>query len=89
LSRHLRRFVLSVEGLTPEAIACIVAIGLVFGVFPIFWCPTILCAAADAVAGWFCTAVPFGLLLYFTLIRLLRSSCRERFGKFEAHTPSL
>jgi uncharacterized protein (DUF2062 family) len=33
-------------GLTPDKIALIVAIGLVFGAFPIYGCPTILCGLA-------------------------------------------
>jgi hypothetical protein len=48
--RHVRRFLLSVEGLTPEAVAWILVLGLVLGVFPVPWCPTILCTAA-ALSG--------------------------------------
>ena len=33
-------------GLTPDKIALIVAVGLVFGAFPIYGCPTILCGLA-------------------------------------------
>jgi hypothetical protein len=29
-------------------------------------------AALQAIAGWFCVSVPLGLLLYFSLARLLR-----------------
>jgi uncharacterized protein (DUF2062 family) len=143
LSRALRRCVLSIvglsaQGLTPEALARIVAIGLVLGVFPIFWCPTILCTAAavglrlnlpaihllnqlttplqlallvpfsrigglilghdswtlrtavaDAVTGWCCVAVPFGILLYLALLCVLRVSSRARLPIPEAASPSL
>lgn len=36
-------------GLPPETIALSVAVGLVLGVFPVFGCPTLLCAAAAFV----------------------------------------
>jgi hypothetical protein len=35
--------------LSPETIALIVVLGLVFGVFPVFGLPTLLCAAAAIV----------------------------------------
>jgi len=41
-----RRFIVSIEGLSPEGIALVVTLGLVLGVFPIFWCPTIMCTGA-------------------------------------------
>ena len=34
------------EGVAAETIALIVALGLVFGTFPMYGCPTLLCAAA-------------------------------------------
>ena len=36
----------SVAGLSPEAAALILTVGLVLGVFPVFGCPTVLCALA-------------------------------------------
>ena len=33
-------------GLSPEAAASALAVGLVFGVFPVYGCPTLLCAMA-------------------------------------------
>jgi uncharacterized protein (DUF2062 family) len=35
-----------VAGLSPEAIALVVAVGFVLGVFPVFGLPTVLCALA-------------------------------------------
>lgn len=35
----------SLDGLSPESIALVLAVGLVLGVFPVFGCPTLLCAA--------------------------------------------
>ncbi len=43
------RFRASLTGLPPETIALIFAIGLVFGVFPVYGVPTILCAAVAIV----------------------------------------
>ncbi len=40
-------------------------------------------AAAHAVAGWFCICVPFGILLYFTLVCVLRHTRREWFNRVE------
>jgi uncharacterized protein (DUF2062 family) len=37
---------LSIEEVTAETIALSVALGLVFGIFPMYGCPTLLCAAA-------------------------------------------
>jgi hypothetical protein len=39
----------SLSGLSPETIALIFTLGLVLGVFPVFGCPTLLCAAAALV----------------------------------------
>lgn len=46
--KALRRFWIAAAGLPPETIALILALGLVLGVFPVWGCPTILCAAAAA-----------------------------------------
>jgi uncharacterized protein (DUF2062 family) len=43
------RFWASVAGLSPEAMALIIALGLVLGVFPVFGLPTLLCALAALV----------------------------------------
>jgi uncharacterized protein (DUF2062 family) len=43
------RFSASVAGLSPESIALLLTVGLVLGVFPVFLCPTILCALAAAI----------------------------------------
>jgi uncharacterized protein (DUF2062 family) len=43
------RFWASVAGLSPEAMALIIALGLVLGVFPVFGCPTLLCALAAGI----------------------------------------
>jgi hypothetical protein len=37
------------EGLSPDKIALIVAIGLVLGAFPVYGCPTILCGLAAVI----------------------------------------
>jgi uncharacterized protein (DUF2062 family) len=42
---------LSGQGMAPESIALSVALGLVLGVFPVFGCPTILCALAALALG--------------------------------------
>jgi len=44
-----RRFWASVEGLSPESIALLLAVGLVLGVFPVFVCPTVLCTLAALI----------------------------------------
>jgi uncharacterized protein (DUF2062 family) len=43
------RFWVSVAALSPETIALIIALGLVLGVFPVFGCPTLLCALAAII----------------------------------------
>ena len=128
------RFRASVDGLSPESIALLLAAGLVLGVFPVFLFPTVLCALAamifrlnmpamqlvnqlcaplqwalliplnrigarilgtpaawgmagaarDAIAGWFCVCVPFGLGLYFVLLVALRRCRVEWFNGLES-----
>ncbi len=124
----LSRIVSSMQDLSPENVALILAIGLVAGIFPIWGFPTILCilaslvarvnfaplqivnqlswplqiamlvplarlgsriiapsnelattiagrlgtAALQALAGWSCICIPLGLLLYFSLLHILR-----------------
>ena len=41
-----RRFAAATSALPAESVALIVAVGLVLGTFPVYGCPTILCAAA-------------------------------------------
>jgi uncharacterized protein (DUF2062 family) len=41
-----RVFKLSLEGVSPETLALSVGLAIVLGVFPIYGCPTLLCAAA-------------------------------------------
>ncbi len=43
------RFWASVAGLSPEAVALILSVGLVLGVFPVYGCPTVLCGLAAVV----------------------------------------
>jgi uncharacterized protein (DUF2062 family) len=43
------RFLTSLAGLSPEAIALVVAVGFVLGVFPVFGLPTVLCALAAVI----------------------------------------
>jgi hypothetical protein len=43
------RFRDSVGGLPPEQLALLISVGLVFGVFPISGCPTLLCLLAGFV----------------------------------------
>jgi uncharacterized protein (DUF2062 family) len=46
----LRRvFRLSLEGMTAETLAMSVGLALVLGVFPVYGCPTLLCAAAAII----------------------------------------
>jgi uncharacterized protein (DUF2062 family) len=40
------RIAAALGGHSPESVALILALGLVLGTFPIFGCPTVLCAAA-------------------------------------------
>ena len=40
------RYSAAMEGLSAETLALMLAVGLVLGTFPVFGCPTILCAAA-------------------------------------------
>lgn len=39
----------ALRNMSPEAVACVVALGVVFGVFPAPLCPTLLCALAALV----------------------------------------
>lgn len=43
------RFWASVAGMSPEAVASILAVGLVLGVFPVYGCPTVLCGLAAVI----------------------------------------
>jgi uncharacterized protein (DUF2062 family) len=47
--RAAARFWAAVEGLSPEAVALILTVGLVLGVFPVFGCPTIFCLIAAVI----------------------------------------
>jgi len=42
----LSKLAAATEGLSPNKIALIVAVGLVLGAFPVYGCPTILCGLA-------------------------------------------
>lgn len=42
----VRRLAAATEGLPAESVALLLAVGLVLGTFPIYGCPTILCALA-------------------------------------------
>ena len=44
-----RVFNLSLKGVTAESLALSIALALVIGVFPVYGCPTLLCAAAAIV----------------------------------------
>jgi uncharacterized protein (DUF2062 family) len=46
LKSAIAGFLNSLKGLSPEALALILALGIVLGVFPVFGCPTLLCAMA-------------------------------------------
>jgi len=43
------RFRKSLSGMPPETIALVFAVGLVLGVFPVYGCPTVLCALVAMV----------------------------------------
>jgi len=120
------RLVTALDGLSPDAVALILAVGFVLGTFPVYGCPTLFCllaavalrlnlpalqvvnqltsplqiallvpfarlgarivpspaaapaawklgaAALQAVIGWFAVCVPLGILLYASLVCLLR-----------------
>ena len=124
-----RRLSAATESLPAETVALMLALGLVLGTFPVFGCPTVLCAVAAlalrlnlpalqlvnqlvsplqiallaplarvgshlvgapagsgivfklgtvalaAAAGWCSICVPLGIVLYFTLLHILRR-CR-------------
>ena len=40
------RLLAAMEGLSPETMALMLAVGLVLGTFPVYGCPTVLCALA-------------------------------------------
>jgi uncharacterized protein (DUF2062 family) len=46
------RFGASVEGLSAESMAILLAAGLVLGTFPVYGCPTLLCLLAALVFRW-------------------------------------
>ncbi len=46
---QITRIRASIKGLSPEATALIVVLGLVLGVFPVYGCPTILCVGVAMV----------------------------------------
>jgi len=46
MKRAGARFRASVAGMSPESAALLLTIGLVLGVFPVYGCPTVLCALA-------------------------------------------
>jgi uncharacterized protein (DUF2062 family) len=52
--RASKRFRASFADLSPQAIALILVVGLVLGVFPVFGLPTLLCAAEAVILGWAC-----------------------------------
>jgi uncharacterized protein (DUF2062 family) len=43
------RFVVSIQGLSGESIAAMLALGLVLGTFPVYGCPTLMCVVAALV----------------------------------------
>ncbi|HEY1759850.1 MAG TPA: DUF2062 domain-containing protein [Bryobacteraceae bacterium] len=51
MKRARARLAGSLEGLSPKTVALVLALGLVLGMFPIYGCPTILCALASLVLG--------------------------------------
>jgi uncharacterized protein (DUF2062 family) len=73
-----RRFLISFEGLSPETIALVVAVGFALGIFPICGLPTILCALAAAILRLNLPAIqlmnqlssPFQFALLIPLTRL-------------------
>jgi uncharacterized protein (DUF2062 family) len=126
------RLAASLQGLSGESVAIILAVGLVLGTFPVYGCPTAFCFLAalalrvnapalqlvnqlvspmqvgllipfartgervfgspltasgsivsrfsgftlHAIAGWFCLAIPMGILTYLTLSFALRRELR-------------
>ncbi len=133
------RAVASLDALSVESAALIIAVGVALGTFPVYGFPTILCALAalilrlnipalqlvnqlssplqlallvpfarlgsrlvvshtvspaplalqlaaatlQAIAGWFCISIPVGILLYWTLVCVLRKRRRECFDGVE------
>jgi uncharacterized protein (DUF2062 family) len=41
----------ALEGLSAERVALIISVGLMLGMFPVYGCPTVLCALASVVLG--------------------------------------
>jgi uncharacterized protein (DUF2062 family) len=58
---------LAKQGLAPETIALSVALGFVFGVFPVFGCPTIFCALAAVTLRLNLPAIQFVNYLVYPL----------------------
>ena len=69
---------LSPRGMSPEAVALSVAVGFALGVFPLPWCPTLLCALAALILHLNAPAVqvvnylvyPLQLALFTPFMRL-------------------
>jgi uncharacterized protein (DUF2062 family) len=77
---------LSLEGTSAEKIALSVALGVVFGTFPMYGCPTLLCAAASIVLRLNFPAVQCVNYLISPLqIALLVPFNRVGAGLFPAH----
>lgn len=51
MRRVLAPAIASLSGLTAESAALILVVGLTLGVFPIYGCPTLLCALASLTLG--------------------------------------
>jgi uncharacterized protein (DUF2062 family) len=68
----------SVQSLSPESAALVLAVGVTLGLFPIYGCSTILCAAASVILGLNVPAVqlvnqlatPLQLAMLWPLARL-------------------
>jgi len=79
---------LSLEGATAETIALSIALGVVFGMFPMYGCPTLLCAAAAIVLRLNFSAVQVVNYLISPLqLALLVPFNRVGAGLFPAHAP--
>ena len=78
MKRDVSRFWATAAGFSPETMALIFTIGLVLGVFPVFGCPTVLCALAALILRVNLPAMqlvnqlssPLQLALLFPLTRL-------------------
>jgi len=92
---------LAKQGLAPETIALCVALGFVFGVFPVFGCPTIFCLLAALALRLNLPAIQFvnylvyplqlALLIPFVRLgdRLLQSATPQVGGVFGVLTSVL